>query len=95
MAKRYIPKHPMATSRSGHPQVFSPDRVGVDGSVGYTYAEVKQLGKAMIAQSFRTVDFIGDGVVEEATAAPGEKRSITKTKTKAKTDDVVLEDADV
>lgn len=76
MAKRYIPKHPMATSAAGYNQVFAPDRVGLDGSVGYSYDEVKQLGKAMIEDAFRAVDFTGDGVVETATAAPGEKRSV-------------------
>lgn len=81
MAKRYIPKHPMSTAAGGYNQVFTPDRVGEDGSVGYSYAEVKHLGKAMLADAFREVEFSADGVVEAATAAPGEKRA-TKPRTK-------------
>ena len=84
MAKRYIPNHPLATAQgSTYNQVFSPDRVGLDGSVGYTYAEVKHLGKGMIDDAFRVIEFSGEGVVESATATPGTKRMVNKPKAKA------------
>ena len=82
MAKRYIPNHPTATQAGGYNMMFTPDRVGLDGSVGYSYEEIKVLGKAMIEAHFRTVDFSGEGVVEAATANPGEKRSVSKSKAK-------------
>lgn len=84
MAKRYIPNDPLATSQGGtYNAVFNPDRVGLDGSVGYTYEEVKHLGKAMLEDAFRVVEFSAAGVVEAATANPGTKRT-TKPKAKAK-----------
>jgi len=82
MAKRYIPNHPTATTCDGYNMTFSPDRVGLDGSVGYSWDEVKPLGKAMIKAHFRVVDFSGDGVIEAATAAPGQKRAVSKPKPK-------------
>ena len=86
MAKRYIPNTPISTSKgSTYNAVYTPDRVGLDGSVGYSYEEVKHLGKAMLEDAFRVIDFAGEGVVEAATAAPGEKRAVSKPKSKAKT----------
>ena len=71
MSKRYIPNDSFTLGR-GH--VYSTNRMNPDGTVGYFEDEVKGLQKQHLA-IFRVVDVEGDGV-EEATASPGERRTL-------------------
>ena len=69
MAKRYIPAGSFTTGRG---RTYLQRWVRKDGTQGYVEEELEGLSKAQKA-SFRVVEVSGEHV-EEATAAPGEKR---------------------
>jgi hypothetical protein len=71
MSKRYIPKDSFTLGRG---RTYSTNRRNADGTVGYFEEEVGHLPKQHLA-AFRVVDVEGEGV-EQATAAPGEKRTV-------------------
>jgi len=75
MSVRYIPTHQFAIWVNGVPLVFSPDKV-IDGELGYP-----ELPKGLTADQRKMFRKVGEPdkrgrkeVVEQATAAPGEKR---------------------
>ena len=75
-ATRYLPRNPFTVRLDGVRYVFNPDHQE-GGLPGYP-----KLPKGMSKQqrdSFYKIDVPGSApVVEQATAAPGEKRSTTK-----------------
>lgn len=87
MAVRYIPKQKAGVflvDRSGRKRFFQGQRRLPDGTLGYTTEELKGLSRDNL-RMFRKVDVSGtdvtdDGVVEQATAAPGEKRTVGRGK---------------
>ena len=84
MAKRYVPRSPFAVrDKRGVRLVFNPDRRGPDGSLGYTEDELahlyKEHRKGFAVQEVFGSDIVEDDEVEQATAAPGEKRSVKKS----------------
>lgn len=83
LATRYIPNQATAITVAGNPAVFTPTRIGRDGTLGYTGDEVKHVDKKTLKALFRTIEVEAD-VIETATAAPGQKRS-TKPRTKKAT----------
>jgi hypothetical protein len=83
MAKRYVPNAPLAwRSPNGARYVWNPAYVDPnDGLPGYPKPP-KGLPK-MVRASFRVIED-NEPVVETATASPGEKRTVTRTKTTKK-----------
>lgn len=80
MAKRYIPRSSFTMpDKKGRKRTFVKDRIGRDGTVGYSEEEVANLTKTQL-KSFDVQEVEGETVVERATAAPGEKRSVKKPK---------------
>lgn len=74
MAKRYMPRSSVSFGRG---RVFVHSRKG--DKIGYSEKEVAGLTKQQIRDHFDVIDVSGDKVgVEEATAAPGEKRSVSR-----------------
>ena len=84
MATRYIPTEAFSTTVKGntYSTVFSPDRQNPAGLIGYSDDEIKGLPAALVKKLFKTVTV--EEPVERATAAPGEKRAVSKPKTKTK-----------
>jgi hypothetical protein len=82
MAKRYVPKGPFVYHdvKNGNRHPFTTDYVDPrDGLPGY-----RTLPKGLPAKvraSFRVIED-NEPVVETATASPGEKRTVTRTKPK-------------
>ncbi len=74
MAKRYVAHSPFSLGRGRR---FNPDHRQPDGSFGYTDQQVDGLSKQQIRDHFDVVDVSG-GQVEQATSAPGEKRSVSR-----------------
>lgn len=72
MSKRYIPKDSFTLGRG---RTYSTNRRNDDGTIGYFEEEIKDLPKNHLS-AFRVVDVEGDGI-EEATAAPGERRTLS------------------
>ena len=92
MARHYIPTTPFNVYIGGVKAVFHPDhRDRATGLPGYPEAQVPK----ELRGSFRAID-IGDadGPVEQATAAPGEKRA-TKPRATAKAKDATVTPAPV
>lgn len=71
MSKRYMPKDSFTLGRG---RTYSTNRRNADGTTGYFEEEVKDLSKRHLA-AFRVIDVDGDGI-EQATAAPGERRTL-------------------
>ncbi len=76
MATRYIVNSQGGISL-GRGKVFVANHKQNDGTFGYTAEDLSRLTKAQIADHFHAIEVAGVGV-EEATAAPGEKRSISR-----------------
>lgn len=74
MAKRYIPLDSFSLGRG---KVFVPGYQQIDGTQGYTEDQVSALSKKQLRHFFQEVDISGGSVVEQATAAPGEKRTLS------------------
>lgn len=80
MEKRYIPNAPFsAMDKKGRRRLYVADFRRQDGTIGYTEPEVADLYAAQL-KSFRIIEVGLPGVVEQATAAPGEKRSVKLSK---------------
>lgn len=76
MATRFIPKSDfIVADKQGRRRMFKARHRRNDGSPGYLAEEIKGLYRDHL-KMFREVDITGEGV-EQATAAPGEKRMIT------------------
>lgn len=75
MATRYLPPSPFATMVHGVRTVFNPDYKQKDGTFGYTAEQIAGLPKE-IRDTFRKIEVTGEDIVEQATAAPGEKRAV-------------------
>lgn len=71
IVKRYIPNTSMSFGRG---KVFVEHHHRHDGTVGYTEEEVSELSKKQL-QSFRVLEI---EMPEEATAVPGQRRSIAR-----------------
>ena len=77
MVKRYVPRSPFVVrDKGGLMRVFNPDRKRPDGTLGYTEEEIKSL-PARFRKEF-DVQEVSGSKVEQATAAPGEMRSVAK-----------------
>lgn len=82
MAERYIPAHDfVCADKQGQRRMFHVRHRRPDGTFGYTPDEVKGLFGDHL-RMFRVVEVTGDEVVEQATAAPGEKRAARPRNTK-------------
>lgn len=79
MSIRYVPRSSFVlVDKKGRQRQFNPNRRRSDGTLGYTKDEVDGLYKEQL-RSFKTVGVdVEDEVVEQATAAPGEKRSLSR-----------------
>jgi hypothetical protein len=87
VAVRYVPKQKAGVflvDRSGKKRFFKGQRRLPDGTLGYKPDEIKGLSRDAM-KAFRKVevsgsDIIEDETVEQATAAPGEKRAVSRGK---------------
>jgi hypothetical protein len=79
MATRYVAKRDQfLVDRQGKKRFFKRNNIRRDGTVGYTPDELKGLSRDQLRMFVETtVD--GEGV-EQATAAPGEKRSVRRSR---------------
>lgn len=74
MPKRYVPNRAFVTvDKRGTLRRFNPDYKQRDGTLGYTEEQI--VGLENVA-SFRVIT-VDTGEVEQATAAPGEKRTLS------------------
>jgi len=82
MAKRYRVAKAFAVYVNGTPRVFTPDYIDPRTKLlGYGEDQLKGLSKDARASFVPVEDDGGDDVpVERATAAPGEKRTVKRTK---------------
>ena len=78
MAKRYVVTSSGGFSL-GRGKTFVANWKQPDGTLGYTEQEVSRLTKQQIRNHFRVIEVSGASVVEAATAAPGEKRELSRT----------------
>lgn len=86
MAKRYEPRSPFSVDVKGVPRTFTPGYIDpVTKLQGYSEAQLKGLTRDQRA-SFHEIgaDFDDEPAVEQATAAPGEKRTAKRTTTTKK-----------
>jgi hypothetical protein len=75
MSVRFLPRYSFSIDIGGVPLTFVPDFFDRrDGLPGYRELPVG-LSKVQRA-AFRTIEVADEGVVEQATAAPGEKRRV-------------------
>lgn len=74
MVKRFVPRSSISF---GPGKLYTPQHRQPDGTPGYTEDQVSGLSDKQL-NSFRAIEIIGDDV-EEATAAPGEKRNVSRT----------------
>ena len=75
MSKRYMPRSSFSLGRG---YVFVNGHKQKDGTHGYTEHEVGRLTKQQIRDHFDVIDVSGKSVVEQATAAPGEERAVSR-----------------
>jgi hypothetical protein len=81
MAVRYVPKHDfVCADRKGRRRVFRKNNVRRDGSIGYEASELEGLYRDHLGM-FEKFEMSGGEIVEQATAAPGEKRARGKKAT--------------
>jgi hypothetical protein len=79
MAKRFIVKRDVyVVDRTGRQRFYRRNHVREDGTVGYTPEEIKGLSRDHL-RMFTENSVDGEGV-EQATAAPGEKRSVSTSR---------------
>lgn len=76
MSKRFVATSSFSLGRG---RVFVTNYKQKDGTLGYTENEVGGLTKQQIRDHFDVVDVSGEKVVEQATAAPGELRAVSRT----------------
>ena len=69
-----IPGQTHIVTKSGRSALFTPDRIGADGLAGYTDKELE----SMLTKDQIVLFFVPLPGVEQATASPGEKRSVKK-----------------
>lgn len=74
MAKRYLARGSFSLGRGKR---FNRDFIQPDGTAGYTREQLDRLTKDQVESMFDVVEVTGS-IVEEATAAPGEKRNVPK-----------------
>lgn len=88
MAARFVPRGPFnCTDKKGIPRSFSPNHRRPDGTFGYTADEIATLDPAQ-KKTFVRFEVTGETVVEDrrdepveqATAAPGQKRVTKRSK---------------
>ena len=85
MAQRYVAKRDVfLVDRQGRKRFFKRNHQRADGTVGYAPEEVTGLSRDQL-KMFVASTVEGEGV-EQATSAPGEKRSVRKSR--EKTEDV-------
>ena len=75
MSKRYIAKSSFSLGRG---RVFVTGFQQQDNTQGYTEEQVVSLTAQQLRDHFDVVNLSGDSVVEEATAAPGELREVSR-----------------
>ena len=81
MAQRYVAKRDVfLVDRQGRKRFFKRNRQRPDGTVGYAPDEIVGLSRDQL-KMFTASTVEGEGV-EQATAAPGEKRSVRKSREK-------------
>lgn len=83
MAKRYEPRSPFSIDVNGVPPTFVPGRIDpVTKLQGYSDADLKGVPKVHRASFVEIAADFGDDdteTVEQATAAPGEKRTTRRS----------------
>ena len=79
MAKRYVVSRDVhLVDRQGKRRFFQRNHVRRDGTVGYDPDEIKGLSRDQL-KYFSVNEVVGE-FVEQATSAPGEKRSVKRSR---------------
>ena len=93
MAKRYVVSRDVfLVDRQGRKRFFKRNRQRPDGTVGYLPEEITGLSRDQL--KYFSVNEVEGEFVEQATSAPGEKRSVRKSREKTEEPEEADEDSE-